>query len=63
MWLNLMGDVKLLTKDIGDQILQENKPGEKQVYMSLPRPGVSVARIGLYTLYIELGPVKKTSAF
>ncbi|XP_045615487.1 alpha-catulin isoform X3 [Procambarus clarkii] len=39
MWLNLVGDVKSLTKDIGDQITAENKPAEKQVYMSLPRPG------------------------
>ncbi|XP_042239855.1 alpha-catulin-like isoform X2 [Homarus americanus] len=39
MWLNLVGDVKSLTKDIGDQITAENKPPEKQVYMSLPRPG------------------------
>lgn len=41
MWLNLVGDVKSLTKDVGDQIIAENKPPEKQVYMSLPRPGVS----------------------
>ncbi|KAF2366611.1 Vinculin/alpha-catenin [Trinorchestia longiramus] len=39
VWMNLVGDVKLLTKDINDQILAENKPAEKQVYMSLPRPG------------------------
>ncbi|RXG61290.1 hypothetical protein Avbf_04660 [Armadillidium vulgare] len=40
MWLNLVGDVKSLTKDISDQILQDKKPQEnKQVYMSLPRPG------------------------
>ncbi|XP_037792726.1 alpha-catulin-like [Penaeus monodon] len=39
MWLNLVGDVKSLTKDIGDQIAAESKPPEKQVYMSLPRPG------------------------
>ncbi|XP_050691907.1 alpha-catulin-like isoform X3 [Eriocheir sinensis] len=37
MWLNLVGDVKSLTKDIGDQITAENKP---PVYVSLPRPGV-----------------------
>lgn len=42
MWLNLVGDVKSLTKDIEDQILVENKPPEKQVYMSLPRPGVRI---------------------
>ncbi|XP_045118374.1 alpha-catulin-like isoform X3 [Portunus trituberculatus] len=39
MWLNLVGDVKSLTKDISDQISAENKPPEKQVYVSLPRPG------------------------
>ncbi|KAK3856373.1 hypothetical protein Pcinc_037296 [Petrolisthes cinctipes] len=39
MWMNLVGDVKSLTKDIGDQITAENKPPEKQVYQSLPRPG------------------------
>ncbi|XP_042870002.1 alpha-catulin-like [Penaeus japonicus] len=49
MWLNLVGDVKSLTKDIGDQIAAENKPPEKQVYMSLPRPGVQQVETGYLT--------------
>ena len=48
MWLNLVGDVKVLNKDIADQIAVENKPPEKTVYMSLPRPGVSIQTIALY---------------
>lgn len=49
MWLNLVGDVKSLTKDIGDQITAENKP---PVYVSLPRPGVWVP----YCLCVSVCP-------
>ena len=40
MWLNLVNDVKILNKDISDNIMLETKPSEKQFYSSLPRPGV-----------------------
>lgn len=39
MWQWLMTDVTTVAKDVLE--LNQNRP-EKQVYMSLPRPGVSV---------------------
>ncbi|XP_053634104.1 alpha-catulin isoform X4 [Cherax quadricarinatus] len=59
MWLNLVGDVKSLTKDIGDQITAENKPPEKQVYMSLPRPGVQQVETGYLTSPQKHGTTSK----
>ena len=53
MWLNLVGDVKSLGKDVADQIVADNKPPEKHVYMSLPRPGVSLfIWVFIYTIYM-----------
>ncbi|KAK7075069.1 Alpha-catulin [Halocaridina rubra] len=59
MWLNLVGDVKSLTKDISDQIMAENKPPEKQVYMSLPRPGVQPVETGYLTSPQKHGTTSK----
>ncbi|XP_071530829.1 alpha-catulin isoform X3 [Panulirus ornatus] len=59
MWLNLVGDVKSLTKDIGDQITAENKPPEKQVYMSLPRPGGQQVETGYLTSPQKHGTTSK----
>lgn len=42
MWQWLMTDVTTVAKDVLE--LNQNRP-EKQVYMSLPRPGVSVSQL------------------
>ncbi|XP_066937162.1 alpha-catulin isoform X9 [Macrobrachium rosenbergii] len=60
MWLNLVGDVKSLTKDISDQIMAESKPPEKKVYMSLPRPGVQPVETGYLTSPQKHGTTSKS---
>lgn len=42
MWQWLMTDVTTVAKDVLE--LNQNRP-EKQVYMSLPRPGVSISQL------------------
>lgn len=49
MWQWLMTDVTTVAKDVLE--LNQNRP-EKQVYMSLPRPGVSVNNFSLLTIQI-----------
>ena len=47
MWQSLVNDVSTISKDVVE--LCETKLADKQVYMSLPRPGVSVSEH--YILY------------
>ena len=46
MWQWLMSDVTTVAKDVLE--LTQNRP-EKQVYMSLPRPGVSLPEKNILT--------------
>jgi len=50
MWQWLMTDVTTVAKDVLE--LSQNRP-EKQVYMSLPRPGVRIISISINDLSIH----------
>lgn len=50
MWHALMADVMTVCKDV----IESTRQPEKQTYMSLPRPGVSLFSKKTISLYIEM---------